>query len=215
MALALATSVAIRVIRRISSSVTIGLLANPQTPLWMTRTPNPAAPRPAVSSAPPKPPPPPPSAPPAAASPAAAAAAEAAEALEVAVAAAGVDAGVGAAREADVGVAAAVALRFGQRDVCQALELRLERLALRRLGDQIADEIARRDGHARKGDGFDEVSALHWSLKCVTCTLSDRRRYRRHIEVFDPDRRHQCRARSVVRLRRCESARACRRPSGC
>ena len=29
--------------RRISSSVTIGLLAKPQTPLWITRTPNPAA----------------------------------------------------------------------------------------------------------------------------------------------------------------------------
>jgi hypothetical protein len=31
------------VIRRISSSVTIGLLAKPQTPLWMTRTPKPPA----------------------------------------------------------------------------------------------------------------------------------------------------------------------------
>ena len=30
--------------RRISSSVTIGLLAKPQTPLWITRTPKPAAP---------------------------------------------------------------------------------------------------------------------------------------------------------------------------
>ena len=62
MALALATSVATRVMRRISSSVTIGLLAKPQTPLWITRTPNPAAsllPAPAPALPPPNPPKPP------------------------------------------------------------------------------------------------------------------------------------------------------------
>jgi hypothetical protein len=40
-ALARATSEATRVIRTSSSSVTIGLLAKPQTPLWITRTPKP------------------------------------------------------------------------------------------------------------------------------------------------------------------------------
>jgi hypothetical protein len=43
MALARATSVATARDARISSSVTIGLLANPQTPLWITRTPKPPA----------------------------------------------------------------------------------------------------------------------------------------------------------------------------
>ena len=73
--------------RRISSSVTIGLLANPQTPLWITRTPKPAATRRAVGIvAGPAPPPRPP--PTAAAS--AAAAATAAAATAAATAAAGV-----------------------------------------------------------------------------------------------------------------------------
>ena len=49
-ALAFATSVACAVIFRISASVTNGLLAKPQTPLWMTRTP-----KPALSSCPPAP----------------------------------------------------------------------------------------------------------------------------------------------------------------
>ena len=40
-ALALAISVAMPVTRLISSGVTIGLLENPQTPLWITRTPKP------------------------------------------------------------------------------------------------------------------------------------------------------------------------------
>ena len=40
-ALALATSVARPATRLISSGVTTGLLAKPQTPLWITRTPKP------------------------------------------------------------------------------------------------------------------------------------------------------------------------------
>src|SRR5580765_1593897 len=64
-ALALATSAAIRVMRFNSSSVTIGLLANPQTPLWITRTPKPAAPgRPPARAPPPRPAPPRPPRPP-------------------------------------------------------------------------------------------------------------------------------------------------------
>src|SRR3954469_6311272 len=65
MALARATSAAIFEIRRISSSVTIGLLAKPHTPLWITRTPKPAAPRSrTVAPPPPRPPNPPPPPPP-------------------------------------------------------------------------------------------------------------------------------------------------------
>ena len=41
MALALATSVASSTMRVISSGATIGLLAKPHTPLWITRTPKP------------------------------------------------------------------------------------------------------------------------------------------------------------------------------
>src|SRR4051794_2499178 len=64
-ALALATSAATCVMRRISSSVTIGLLAKPQTPLWMTRTPKPPAPgRPPARAPPPRPAPPRPPRPP-------------------------------------------------------------------------------------------------------------------------------------------------------
>src|SRR5207244_9178412 len=49
----------------ISSSVTIGLLANPQTPLCTTRTPKPAAPgRPPARAPPPRPAPPRPPRPP-------------------------------------------------------------------------------------------------------------------------------------------------------
>ena len=40
-ALAFATSVAIATMRLISSGVTLGLLENPHTPEWITRTPNP------------------------------------------------------------------------------------------------------------------------------------------------------------------------------
>src|SRR6266850_3088175 len=54
-ALAFATSVAIAVTRVISSGDTFGLLAKPQTPLWMTRTPKPYV---SVASPPPNPPPP-------------------------------------------------------------------------------------------------------------------------------------------------------------
>src|SRR4029077_14951811 len=71
MALAFATSGAIRLMRRISCSVTIGLLAKPHVPLWMTRTPKPAAP---ARPPPPRPPRTPPTAPPAPAPPAAPAA---------------------------------------------------------------------------------------------------------------------------------------------
>ncbi len=64
-ALALATSAAMRVMRFNSSSVTIGLLAKPHTPLWITRTPKPAAPgRPPARAPPPRPAPPRPPRPP-------------------------------------------------------------------------------------------------------------------------------------------------------
>src|SRR5262249_34940299 len=53
-----------RAMRRISSSVTIGLLAKPQTPPWITRTPNPAAPLPPARRLPPPPPRPQPRPPP-------------------------------------------------------------------------------------------------------------------------------------------------------
>src|SRR3954453_17211623 len=146
-ALALATSVAIRVMRRISSSVTIGLLAKPHVPLWMTRTPKPAAPtrpppprppRP-LPPPPPRPPPPPPPAPPAS-PPAPAAAAESAEVIFAAryrVAAGGVDAAVGRSREADVGVAAPAGLRLLQRDVGKSLELRVHHAPRRGLREEV------------------------------------------------------------------------------
>src|SRR6185436_5662896 len=63
---------------------------------------------------------------PAAAPAASAAASEVAEALEVAVASVGVDARVGPPREPDVGVRAAGPLRFRERHIRQALELRFE-----------------------------------------------------------------------------------------
>src|SRR5262249_19302771 len=64
-ALARATSAATFVIRLISSSLTIGLLAKPQTPLSITRTPKPPAPgRPPARARPPPPPPRPPRPPP-------------------------------------------------------------------------------------------------------------------------------------------------------
>ena len=90
------------------------------------------------------------------------AAAEAADAFEVAVAAAGVDAAVDVAREADVRVGAALRLRLEERDVRQALELRLEHLALRRLRDQISDDVAGGDGDAGDRHGPYKVSALHF-----------------------------------------------------
>src|SRR3954466_12557867 len=105
-----------RVMRTSSSGVTIGLLANPQTPLWITRTPKPAAPgrpparAPPPRPAPPRPPrPPPPNPPPAAADPAAGGVTIAA--------AARVDAGVDAAREAHVGVRAAGLLRLAEHEI--------------------------------------------------------------------------------------------------
>src|SRR3954464_1379734 len=58
--------------RTSSPGVTIGLRATPQTPLWITRTPNPAAPgrpparAPPPRPAPPRPPRPPPNPPPSA-----------------------------------------------------------------------------------------------------------------------------------------------------
>ena len=97
-----------------------------------------------------------------AAAPAATPAAEAAaEVVELAVAAGGVHAAVGVAGEADVGVAAPLGLGLEERDVGESLELRLEHLALRRLRDEVADEVAGRDGHAGQRDGLYEVSAFH------------------------------------------------------
>src|SRR5262249_59711595 len=122
---------------------------------------NAAAPRPRPPPPPPAPNPPDPAPAPAAPPPPASAAADPAEALEVTVAAARVHAAVGRAREPDVGVRTARVLRFRERDVGQPLEFRLEHAALGRLGDQIADEIARGDRHPGDRHGLDEVSALH------------------------------------------------------
>src|SRR4029453_10434082 len=101
--------------RRISSSVTIGLLAKPQVPLWITRTPKPAAPVRPAAPRPPRPPPPPPKPPPPKPPPPPPPAPAPAPAAEVAavfrardgVPAVGVHAAVAGAGEADVGVAAA------------------------------------------------------------------------------------------------------------
>src|SRR3954464_9057251 len=103
-----------RVIRRISSSVTIGLLANPHTPLWITRTPNPAAPgRPPARAPPPRPAPPRPPPPPAPRPPRATGPAAADPAGRVAIAAAArVDARAHATRETHVRVGAAGLLRL-------------------------------------------------------------------------------------------------------
>ena len=102
---------------------------------------------------------------PAASTPAAAAtpasAAEAAEIVEVAVPAVCVHAVVRGAREADVGVRAPSLFGLRQRDVSEALELGLEHLALRRLSDQIADQIACGHRHPRDGHRLYEVTAFH------------------------------------------------------
>ena len=68
------------------------------------------------------------------------------------------DAVVDVAREANVGVAAAEALRLGQGDVGQALEARIHDARLRRLRDQVADQVAGIQGHAGGAEGFDKVS---------------------------------------------------------
>jgi hypothetical protein len=80
----------------------------------------------------------------AAAAGAAAAAAPATESAAVGVpvaAAARVDAAGHAARETDVGVRAAGLPGLAERDVRQAFEHRRLRIALRRLGDQLRDQI--------------------------------------------------------------------------
>ena len=96
-----------------------------------------------------------------AASAASASAKSATEVFEVAVAAGGVDAAVRVSREPDVCVAAALRLGFEKGDVREALELRFEDLALRRLSNQVTDDVAGGDRHARHRDGFDKVSAFH------------------------------------------------------
>ena len=83
------------------------------------------------------------------------------EIFEVAVAAGRVDAAVRVSREPDVCVAAALRLGFEKGDVREALELRFEDLALRRLSNQVTDDVAGGDRHAGHRDGFDEVSAFH------------------------------------------------------
>jgi hypothetical protein len=132
------------VMRRSSSSVTIGLLANPQTPLWITRTPKPAAPgRPPARAPPPRPAP-----------PGRRAAAEPA-AVSVAIAAAGrVHAGADAARETHVGMRAADL--FASPSTMSASPL--NRGAGRpRLREQLADQIARREQQAG-GAKFQKVA---------------------------------------------------------
>ena len=164
--------------RRISSSVTIGLLANPHTPLWITRTPKPAADRSCVGRD---------AAATATASSAAATTAAAAAASAAAAAAAAASAAATAApapapaaaapaarrverrrcapgmsivmREAHVRVAAAGHLRFAEHDVGEALELRLQHVAGRRLREQIGDQIARVQDDRGGAEAFDEISA--------------------------------------------------------
>src|SRR3954465_729455 len=126
-------SAAMRVIRRISSSLTIGLLRNPQTPLWMTRTPNPAAPgrpparAPPPRPAPPRPPRPPPPNPPAASRPLPPAPLTPLLPLRPRGGAAPppagrVAAGVDAPRKAALGIRAAGLLRSAKDDVREPLE---------------------------------------------------------------------------------------------
>src|SRR4029077_5278530 len=80
-------------------------------------------------------------------------------ALAVRVAAAvRVDAARHAAREADVGVGAAGLLRFVEADVGQALEHRRPRIALRRLRDQLRDQIRRRDQQSSRAGALQELS---------------------------------------------------------
>ena len=107
---------------------------------------------------------------PAAAATAAASPAPAERVGEVAVPAVRVHARVGASREPDIGVRASGQLRLGKRHVSESLEPRLEHLALRRLRDQIADEIAGGDGGARERHGLDEVSTMHW-WPLITCCV--------------------------------------------
>ena len=63
--------------------------------------------------------------------------------------------------EAEMVIARIEGLRFEKRDVREALELRFEDLALRRLSNQVTDDVASGDRHARHRDGFDKVSAFH------------------------------------------------------
>ena len=69
------------------------------------------------------------------------------------------DAVVDVAREANVGVAAAEALGLVQRHVRQALEARIHDARLRRLRDQIADQVAGIERHAGGAESLYEVSS--------------------------------------------------------
>jgi hypothetical protein len=51
------------------------------------------------------------------------------------------------------------AFGLGERDVGQALELRLERLALGGLRDQIRDDVARRQHDGRRAQAFQKLTA--------------------------------------------------------
>jgi hypothetical protein len=113
----------------------------------------------------------------AAATPASATSAPAASATTPASAAAGASSATGTSRaagrvevrgtagdvrvhgEAHVGVARALLLRFAEDDVGQALELGLQHVALRRLREQIQQQIRRGDGDARPADRLDERTA--------------------------------------------------------
>src|SRR5581483_1547262 len=183
-ALALATSAAMRVMRRISSSVTIGLLANPHTPLWITRTPNPAAPRPAPRRLPappprPNPPPrPPPNPPPSALRSGPPFALTLLLTLRVNRMSAYVQpirfASPSAMSDRPLNVEV-IGLPFGDCAInspTRSLE------AMRMPVAPVYFRKSRRDG----------LIALH------------RRRNGRHVEIFDANRRHQRRARAVVRF---------------
>jgi hypothetical protein len=150
-----------RVMRRISSSVTIGLLAKPQTPLWITRTPKPAA------------------------SLAAGAGARAApKPLRRAATAAPAPAARRARRRSGRaprlrGCCCREALtpRFvlrvkrmsayvqpaffaSARAMSEPLELRVEDTPLRRLREEVGDEVAGGERDARAANGLDEISAI-------------------------------------------------------
>jgi hypothetical protein len=98
---------------------------------------------------------------------AAAPSAEPAPAVGVTIAAAaGVHARADAARKADVGVGAPGLLRLAEHDVGQALEGRGQRVAFRRLREQLADQIAGSQQQAGGTCVLEEISA-RWTHICL------------------------------------------------
>ena len=77
---------------------------------------------------------------------------------------------VDVAGEANVGVGAAQPPGFGQGDIRQPLELRLQHLAARRLRDQIATQVAGIQRDTRGAQRLDEIASLHG---CPTYTAGE------------------------------------------